>query len=140
MDVASGQVQLASFEYANGWHPAYNRRGPVEAAERAQIRETLRAFQERLDAYGYDTYLVHAVRKRHPFRIAVSLVPVGGEFWDDAFEICFDRALVYGRIGETGYGSHCWNDVVVVRRCNECVKRVLMEQVEAPFRGECDCV
>lgn len=137
------RVEAISFEYANGWHPAYDATGPVPIARRATIKHTLFNFQRRLSTLGYDTYLIHArpSREAGASRGAhardVTLVPVHAQFWHDDFEICFDRKKAYGT-----YAQWCWNDVFVVRRCNACVKHTLLKAVQGGRKlfPSCSCL
>ena len=93
------------------------------------------------------------------------LVPVSGDFWHDSLEVCANRSRFYGG----GFNQWCWNDLLVVRRCDPCLKHVLFNsllpltragppQVPAafgvsaakathlrsrfvpPFAGVCDCL
>eukprot|EP00966_Prymnesium_polylepis_P230832 5342048-Prymnesium_polylepis.1 len=117
--LAAQQVDLLSFEYAVGWHAHFHKARPLSPSERGEVNATLFRFQAALFDLGYDTYLLHAPSPRH----GVTLVPVYGAFWHDAFEICFNRSVMYG---PEGWGRACWNDLLVVRRCSACVKRALM--------------
>jgi len=116
--LSEGRVSVASFEYAEAWHPLFSLRRPLSRAEVAQARATsLRALQERMGEYGYDTYLINAAPSR------VVLVPVHGHFWHDDLEICANRERYYG-----SWGQWCWNDVLVVKR-GSCAKHVLFEEI-----------
>ena len=115
-----GAVQLVSFEYAVNWHPAFRESRaltPTEAA--AAHTRSLNRFQRKLSRYGYDTYLVNSGDGS-----GVVLVPVHGDFWQDDLEICFNRSRYYN-----GWGQWCWKDLLVVRRCNACVRRALFRDV-----------
>lgn len=109
------RVAVASFEYAIGWHPAFKKR-TISDADREDVTRsgaTLQRFQRELSTFGYDTYLVNAGKRNS----GVVLVPVYGDFWRDELEICFNRTR--------WYTERCWNDLIVVRRCDTCVKEVL---------------
>ena len=138
------RVEAISFEYALGWHPAYEvAGGPVPLAQRAAIQQTLHNFQRRLSQLGYDTYLIHARPSREAGASRgihardVTLVPVHGGFWHDDFEICFDRKKAYGT-----RAMWCWNDLFVVRRCNACVKHTLLKAVQGGRQlfPSCACI
>ena len=120
-----------------GWHEAYGPKASVPLGQRLQIRQTLHHFQERMSALGYDTFLIHG-RPPQPRRPArVTLVPVHGPFWHPDYEICFDRQRWYGT-----YDSWCWNDLLVVRRCNSCVMHMLRRMLHVkrdPFPS-CTCL
>ena len=108
------RVAVASFEYAVGWHPAFKKRVLTDTdRDVIQSGATLQRFQRELSTYGYDTYLVNAGKRNS----GVVLVPVYGAFWRDELEICFNRSR--------WYFERCWNDLIVVRRCDTCVKQVL---------------
>ena len=68
-------------------------------------------------------------KPRPPLFLNVSLVPVSGDFWHAEREICFDRKRVYGS------SHHCWNDLLLVRRANRCLKRQLLEVVTSTLPG-----
>lgn len=116
------RVEVLSLEYAVGWHHHFHLARPLTPAERLDVQRPLRRLVERLDGYGYDAYLMHALSESD----GVTLVPVHGAFWHDDFEICFDRGRFYGN---WGWNHSCWNDLLVVRRCNRCVRRKLFEDV-----------
>ena len=84
----------------------------------------------RLDGYGYDAYLVHAL---HPLD-GVTLVPIYSKWWDDDYEICFNRSTFYGA---WGWNHSCWNDLLVVCRAACCVRRVLFDVIlpQTDWRG-----
>jgi len=111
----AGHIELMSFEYANGWDPAFDSRRPLTPVQRSQVKNTLHRFVTRLSEWGYDSYLINA-----PSWNRVTLVPVYERFWQDGWEICFNRSLFY-------YG-HCWNDLLVMRRCS-CVKQVIFNKI-----------
>lgn len=54
-------IEVLSIEYAVGWHPHFHHARPLTSAERAEVRTPLRRLVSRLSAYGYDTYLLHAL-------------------------------------------------------------------------------
>lgn len=115
------RVEIMSFEYALGWHKSYETkvRRPLTIAEREAAREhTLLHFSKIMFKYGYDTYLIHG-RGRN-----VVLLPIYDSFWHPDFEICFDRGKIYGV-----WGQWCWNDVLVIRRGNSCVKKTLFDEI-----------
>ena len=96
----AGLVELMSVEYAVGWR---------------ETHETLKSFAQQMSALGYDTYLTHGGK------LGATLFPVYGAFWHDDFEICDRPKKVYG--GKW----HCWNDLLVVRRGNVCLRSKLMK-------------
>ena len=53
---------------------------------------------------------------------AITLVPVHGGFWRPQLEICLHQQSFYG-------GNTCWNDVLVARRDNRCLKRALLRNI-----------
>ena len=76
-----------SNRYGFGWHKLFERKHALTADERTRAHgSTLKVFQQRLDAMGYDTYLVNSnipkkVRRRPPppkGQQGVVLVPVTG--------------------------------------------------------------
>ena len=75
---------------------------------------------------GYNTYLLHGGRRN------MTLFPVYGSFWHDDLEICAHRERFYGTTK-----WHCWNDLLVVRRANECLRTGLLaatnEQTSAGY-------
>ena len=117
----SGRVALASFEYAKGWHPLFRTRGRgLNESERLSTRpRSLHAFQEKASRFGYETYLIAVDR-----HAGVVLVPVHDFFWHDELEICADRRAFYG-----SWDQWCWNDLLVVPRCDRCVKAVLFDEI-----------
>ena len=135
------RVQLMSFEYGNGWHEAYGPKEPVPLALRPNIEHTLFNFQRRLLALGYDTYLLHGWRppprhSRGANARDITLVPVYGDFWDDRFEICFDRKLFYRQ-----YNAWCWNDLLIIRRGNTCLKHELLKIIHGhSLFPSCECL
>ena len=112
----SQRVDAASFEYGVGWERAFGGKTyvPLDAVHARALNHTLDKFVARLDAFGYDTYLLHG----RP----VTLVPIFGPFWTPALEICADRRRFYGTTK-----LHCWNDLLVVRRGNKCLRNAILE-------------
>ena len=115
-------IEIMSIEYAVGWHRHFHLARPLTRDERAEVTRPLQKLVARLYAWGYDTYLLHA----RSISEGVTLVPIYGRWWHDDFEICFNRSTFYGK---WGWGHSCWNDLLVVRRCNRCVRRVLFEEM-----------
>ena len=116
-------VPLLSFEYAVRWHPLFARGRGQPVALRADERNltrhrSLARFQQKLSAYGYDTYLINAGDRSS----GVALVPVHDDFWHEDFEICANRTRYY-------YHPWCWNDLLVVRRCDACTREALFGNV-----------
>jgi FkbM family methyltransferase len=152
-------VDLMSFEYAKNWNvPMFydaqrgqGRRLTLDQMkslynDSSQMERTLESFQQRMSAYGYDTYLLHGgpaeagVKLMHddgphntPWR--ATLVPVYGPFFErQNFEICLRRHHFKQ--------LWCWNDLLVVRRSNHALKRRLFRLLHAsqprqPFQ-QCD--
>lgn len=113
-----GRPLVASFEYAVNWHPHFRLRKKLTVPERKEAyARSLQRFQKKLSTLHYDTYLILG-------GTTVSLVPVYGDFWRDEVEICANRALYYG-----SYGQWCWNDLLIVYRCNECVRTTLFDTI-----------
>lgn len=127
------RIELASFEYAVGWHQLYeyatkHKNGLTDAERLASRERSLWHFQRQMGRLGYDTYLVHA---GNPALGGLALLPVYGDFWHPDLEICANRSRIYGRTL-----SHCWNDLLVVRRSNRCLKEALFNTV-LPRTVEC---
>jgi hypothetical protein len=117
------RIELMSFEYGVGWNKLFSENRKVDQNEgTGENSRTLRRFQTKMSSYGYDTYLIHGGTKETSN--AVVLVPCSGAFWHDELELCFDRKRVYG-----DYSMHCWTDLLVVRRCNACLRQALHERV-----------
>ena len=116
-------VPLLSFEYAVGWHKHFGLPRALTPAERAEAHErSLHAFQRRLGELGYDTYLINA--GDGDGSTGVVLVPVSGGFWHDDLEVCANRSRFYG-----SNGQWCWNDLLVVRRCDPCLRHLLFNSL-----------
>ena len=123
------QIELMSFEYGTGWNRLFSENRPVAPHEaRKENHRTLHRFQSKMSAYGYDSYLIHGGTRNTSN--GVVLVPCHGQFWHDDLELCFDRQRTYG-----SYDLHCWTDLLVVRRCNACLKRVLHDEILEATRG-----
>lgn len=119
------QILLASFEYAVNWHPKFRLARPLDRSERILLgRSSLEDFQKTVYDMGYDTYLI----LNHN---GVVLIPVYDSFWDDIFEICANRAQFYGH-----YAQWCWNDILIVKRCDRCVKNVLFNEMLPATRNK----
>ena len=142
--LARQEVQLLSFEYAKNWNiPMFidaqrgnHRRVNASQLEQlyadpSQAERTLEAFQQRMSALGYDTYLLHGGATAagrtlthedgpHNTPWHATLVPVYGPFFDRSkFEICLRRHHFKQ--------MWCWNDLLVVRRDNHALKRRLLQ-------------
>jgi FkbM family methyltransferase len=150
-----GDVQLLSFEYGKEWHPLFEKNGPLSAAEMAIAHNrSLGRFQRKLDRFGYDVYLMGLDSRSDGVALvpvsgkfwdevrglgrAFATVSEGTFARVDcsahvctyarvqsflcvqALEICANRARFYGT-----YAQWCWNDLLVVRRCNSCVRRAI---------------
>jgi hypothetical protein len=121
--LSSQRIEMMSFEYGVGWNKLFSENRVVEPHEATKENSTtLRRFQTRMSRYGYDTYLIHMGTKEGGS--AIVLVPCHGQFWHDDLELCFDRKRTYG-----GYHIHCWTDLLVVRRCSHCLRRVLNDRI-----------
>jgi len=133
------RVELASFEYAVNWHPLFSKAGALTPDEILRLKNaSLAHFQQTLYAHGYHTYLIHAAPARWMGKTqrrtlnrfknepVITLLPVYGRFWHPAFEICADRKRFYKHLG------HCWNDLLVVRRGNRCVKQRILKLLHGP--------
>lgn len=139
--LAAQKVQMLSFEYSSSWgafHASRSRENPRKTGE------TLAALQRMLDGWGYDTYIIHAVKpnpqklakRRNIFsaqevqahvdakkarEIVLTLVRASGSFWSEHLEICANTSRFYK-------GGHCWTDMIAVRRSNACAKRTLLHK------------
>ena len=139
----SQSIELASFEYAVGWHRLFQERHPLNTTEALAARNfSLGYFQEQMSSFGYNTYLISAGTPTS----GVVLVPVYDDFWHPDLEICFNRYRFY-----KSFGQWCWNDLLVVRRNSRCVNHVLFNNVlpktvegrgrnYSPIFSECDCL
>ena len=133
-----GLVDVMSFEYGFQWVPdlfGQPASAPLHQAQRDALSHSLKRFQQASFRYGYETYLLNG-----PPGGAISLVPVYGPFWHDDLEICANRSAYYRR-----RQAWCWNDLLVVRRCSECVRTALLgliggeQRLVANFEG-CTCI
>ena len=112
---------VMSFEYGVGWAPVFGDKERKMRMNATQLRarnvsHSLFRFQTEMAGYGYDTFLLHHSRGGR-----VTLVPVWGGFWHDDLEICANQQLYQQ--------AWCWNDLLVVSRCHDCVRRVLLDGV-----------
>tara|TARA_B110001452_G_scaffold266924_1_gene275096 strand:+ start:918 stop:1385 length:468 start_codon:yes stop_codon:yes gene_type:complete len=131
--------------YAAAWDWRRFNNAPRETPlPSAPTNASLWRFQLHMASYGYDTYLLHAVKARGaaaaaaPDRLPpnasrnplaatlargarLTLVPVSGAFWRPELELCAHR--------HDFYSGFCWNDILVARRANRCLKRLLLSEL-----------
>ena len=139
--LSAGRIDVLSFEYAVGWEKLFQVTRPLTLQERASLAHTLEHFSTALGEMGYDTYLLHAIPVyARTTSKNVTLIPVHGKFWNASLEVCADRARFYRSY------KHCWNDLLVIRRCSHCVRRNIFDalggelEMASKFDTSCTCL